>query len=117
MPPRGIAPPAAQASPTGERQLDRVLTKAMQLHASDVHIHTGLPIQMRVGGRLLKSSGAPMEPAQAEALILEILTESERAHFTAHNDLDFAQLRAKTFWIPVRATATSAILRRKVSMW
>jgi twitching motility protein PilT len=45
---------------------------------------------MRVSGRLLKSSGAPMEPAQAEALILEILTESERAHFTAHNDLDFA---------------------------
>ncbi len=95
--PRPAAPQApaspAQAralSPAGERMLDRVLTKAIQLHASDVHVHTGLPIQMRVGGRLLKSNGAPLEPAQSESLILEILTESERAHFTAHNDLDFA---------------------------
>jgi len=79
-----------QASPTGERKLDRVLTKAIQLHASDVHLHAGLPIQMRVGGRLLKANSAPLEPAQSESLVLEILTESERAHFTAHNDLDFA---------------------------
>ena len=82
--------PAVPPSPTGERMLDRILTKAMQVHASDVHVHTGLPIQMRVGGRLLKSNSAPLEPAQSESLILEILTESERAHFTAHNDLDFA---------------------------
>ncbi len=91
------APPASPGSaqartqaPAGERMLDRVLTKAIQLHASDVHVHTGLPIQMRVGGRLLKANGAPLEPGQSESLILEILTESERAHFTAHNDLDFA---------------------------
>jgi len=96
--PAPVAPPAsppapaqaAPASPTGERKLDRVLTKAIQLHASDVHVHTGLPIQMRVGGRLLKANSAPLEPAQCESLILEILTESERAQFTAHNDLDFA---------------------------
>jgi twitching motility protein PilT len=87
--PTGPAQVRAQ-SPSGERMLDRVLTKAIQLHASDVHVHTGLPIQMRVGGRLLKSNGAPLEPGQSESLILEILTESERAHFTAHNDLDFA---------------------------
>jgi twitching motility protein PilT len=80
----------AQATVAGERKLDRVLTKAMQLHASDVHIHTGLPIQMRVGGRLLKANTPPLEPAQSESLILEILTESERPQFTAHNDLDFA---------------------------
>jgi twitching motility protein PilT len=82
--------PAVQASLAGERKLDRVLTQAMQLHASDVHIHTGLPIQMRVGGRLLKANSAPLLPAQSESLILEILTESERAQFTEHNDLDFA---------------------------
>jgi len=82
--------PVFQPTLAGERKLDRVLTKAIQLHASDVHIHTGLPIQMRVGGRLLKANSPPLEPAQSEALILEILTESERAQFTAHNDLDFA---------------------------
>jgi twitching motility protein PilT len=81
------SPTRPQGSPA---QLDQILTKAMQLHASDVHLHTGLPIQMRMSGRLLKSNGAPLEPAQSEALIMEILTESERAQFTAHNDLDFA---------------------------
>jgi twitching motility protein PilT len=89
------APPAASqpaATPVrgGPAQLDQILTKAMQLRASDVHLHTGLPIQMRIGGRLLKSNSAPLEPAQSEALIMEILTEAERAQFTAHNDLDFA---------------------------
>jgi twitching motility protein PilT len=105
IPPGGPAPRPAPAAPpanppapvqtraptpTGERMLDRVLAKAMQVHASDVHIHAGLPIQMRVGGRLLKANSAPLEPAQSESLILEILTESERAQFVAHNDLDFA---------------------------
>jgi twitching motility protein PilT len=80
----------APLSPPTERMLDHILTKAIQLHASDVHLHTGLPIQMRVCGRLLKANSAPLEPAQSEALILEILSASERADFTAHNDLDFA---------------------------
>jgi twitching motility protein PilT len=80
----------APASPPTERMLDHILTKAIQLHASDVHLHAGLPIQMRVCGRLLKAHSAPLEPAQSEALVLEILSASERADFTAHNDLDFA---------------------------
>jgi twitching motility protein PilT len=86
------SPPRAPAphSPGSPAQLDQILAKAMRLHASDVHLHSGLPIQMRICGRLLKSNGAPLESAQCEALVMEILTESERARFTEHNDLDFA---------------------------
>jgi twitching motility protein PilT len=79
--------PSAQAAPP---MLHRILARGMQLGASDVHIHTGLPIQMRVGGQLLKAKSAPLDPAQSESLILEILTPEERAAFGAHNDLDFA---------------------------
>jgi twitching motility protein PilT len=79
--------PSAQAAPP---MLHRILARGMQLGASDVHIHTGLPIQMRVGGQLLKAKSAPLDPAQSESLILEILTAEERAAFGAHNDLDFA---------------------------
>jgi twitching motility protein PilT len=78
-----------QAAPA-EPRLNRILVKAMQLHASDVHIHTGLPIQMRLGGRLLKANSAPLDAEQSESLILEILTPNERTAFAAHNDLDFA---------------------------
>ena len=62
----------------------------MQLHASDVHIHTGVQIQMRIGGRLLKANSPPLEAAQSESMILQILTPEDRAVFAAHNDLDFA---------------------------
>jgi twitching motility protein PilT len=91
-PARAPMPPTVQAArqPGAQAKLDQILAKAIELRASDVHVHTGLPIQMRIGGRLLKSNGAPLEPAQAEALILEILSDAERAQFTAHNDLDFA---------------------------
>jgi twitching motility protein PilT len=82
--------PVAPPSPSGERRLDSILSKAIQMHASDVHVHTGLPVQMRISGRLVKANSPPLEPAQAEALVMEILTEPERAHFVAHNDLDFA---------------------------
>jgi twitching motility protein PilT len=93
QPPASAPAPMAASprrAPGAPSQLDQILTKAMQLHASDLHLHAGLPIQMRIAGRLLKASGAPLEPAQTEALIMEILTESERDQFRAHNDLDFA---------------------------
>jgi twitching motility protein PilT len=92
--PAAEPPPTASADATirsrAPAQLDQILAKAMQLRASDVHLHAGLPIQMRIAGRLLKSNSPPLEPERSEALIMEILSESERAEFTAHNDLDFA---------------------------
>lgn len=84
-------PPTAPAPQSvGDRPLDRILTKAIQIRASDVHVHTGLPVQMRVSGRLLKANSPALEPAQSEALVMEILDERQRTEFTAHNDLDFA---------------------------
>jgi hypothetical protein len=71
--------PVAPPSPSGERRLDSILSKAIQMHASDVHVHTGLPVQMRISGRLVKANSPPLEPAQAEALVMEIQTEPERA--------------------------------------
>ena len=99
MPERQARPaPAAESAPVqsplpqpaAAPMLNRILAKAMQLHASDVHIHTGVPIQMRIGGRLLKANSPPLEPAQSESMILQILTPEDRAVFAAHNDLDFA---------------------------
>jgi twitching motility protein PilT len=88
--PQPRSTPGPPAPRSGSAQLDAILAKAMQLRASDVHLHTGLPIQMRVNGRLRKANSPPLESAQSEALIMEILNESERAEFAAHNDLDFA---------------------------
>ena len=89
-PPAAPAPAPFLPATAAEPMLNRILAKAMQLHASDVHIHTGVPIQMRIGGRLLKANSPPLEPAQSESMILQILTPEDRAVFAAHNDLDFA---------------------------
>jgi twitching motility protein PilT len=90
QPPAAPAPAPSLPATAAEPMLNRILAKAMQLHASDVHIHTGVPIQMRIGGRLLKANSPPLEPAQSESMVLQILTPEERALFVAHNDLDFA---------------------------
>ena len=90
QPPAAPAPAPYPPATAAEPMLNRILAKAMQLHASDVHIHTGVQIQMRIGGRLLKANSPPLDPAQSESMILQILTPEDRAVFTAHNDLDFA---------------------------
>jgi twitching motility protein PilT len=89
-PPAAPAPAPFLPATAAEPMLNRILAKAMQLHASDVHIHTGVQIQMRIGGRLLKANSPPLDPAQSESMILQILTPEDRAVFAAHNDLDFA---------------------------
>jgi len=93
--PRPAAAGPAQAAAVAqngapEAKLNRILSKGMQLHASDIHLHAGLPIQMRLSGRLLKANSPALEAAQSEAMIMEILTPDQRKTLTAHNDLDFA---------------------------
>jgi twitching motility protein PilT len=66
------------------------LAQAVRLKASDVHVHSGAPIQMRVCGRLLPAKSPPLGPAEAERAIMEILDARQREHFMRHNDLDFA---------------------------
>jgi len=90
QPPAAPAPAPSPPATAAEPMLNRILAKAMQLHASDVHIHAGVQIQMRIGGRLLKANSPPLDPAQSESMILQILTPEDRAVFAAHNDLDFA---------------------------
>lgn len=70
--------------------LDRILAWAMRLNASDVHIHSGLPIEVRIAGKLLKAKSAPLTSEEAEGMIMEILSPAERERFVAENDLDFA---------------------------
>ena len=88
--PADQAEAAPQVATAYEPELHRIFAAAMHMHASDIHIHTGLPIQLRIAGRLLRSNMPPLEPEHAEALILDILTPTEHDHFVAHNDLDFA---------------------------
>jgi len=70
--------------------LDTLLMKAVQLKASDIHVHAGAPIKMRISGRLIEAGGAPAAGAAGEQLLLQVLTEEQRRHFEDQGEIDFA---------------------------
>jgi len=69
--------------------LQRILARAVELRASDVHLHTGAPIQVRIHGKLLPLEGEDGSE-QVEKILLEALTAEQRKHLDEHLDLDFA---------------------------
>jgi len=73
-------------------RLDALLARAVQMKASDLHIHSGAPVQLRMHGDLVADEGGPLPAAEAEALLVAALTPEQRAVFEANGELDFAYM-------------------------
>jgi twitching motility protein PilT len=73
-----------------ERNLDKLLALAMKLGASDVHLHAGSPVQMRVAGRLSPLKMPPLEGDACQRIVFEALDEDERMAVLERGDLDLA---------------------------
>ncbi len=86
------AVPAAPAPAAPERGLDALLAGAVERGASDVHLHSGASIQLRIHGRLEPLSGAtpPLAPGEAERLIDAALSPEQREQLAAHGQVDLA---------------------------
>jgi twitching motility protein PilT len=85
------APVSAPAvNRTGLPTLQQILTKAVESKASDVHIHSGAPLQMRVNGVLKELKTGVLDPAMVEAILKDGLTEEQRERLNEHWDLDVA---------------------------
>ena len=87
--------PAAAAQPkaairSGVVTLKDVLTKAVSAKASDVHIHAGAPIQLRVGGELKELKTGVLTPEDVEILIRQGLTQDEQKILDERLDFDAA---------------------------
>jgi twitching motility protein PilT len=86
---------AAAATPwlggaAGQRQLDAVLALAVERGASDIHIHSGAPIGVRLVGSLVDLDPQPLAPAVAARMIEEVLDDAQRASLARHGQIDFA---------------------------
>jgi twitching motility protein PilT len=86
---------AAAATPwlggaAGQRQLDAVLALAVERGASDIHIHSGAPIGVRLVGSLVDLDPQPLAPAVAARMIEEVLDDDQRAALARHGQIDFA---------------------------
>ena len=89
-------PDGAQATPQAAPQttpgLDiRALLKAViDKGASDLHITTGAPPQLRIDGRLVPLRIPPLSAAQSQTLCYSVLTENQRERFKQCSELDLS---------------------------
>lgn len=86
---------AERLPPRAERfalrqKIDVYLAAAEKEGASDLHLHSGQPLLMRVHGRLLLSASPPLHPDELEAALLATLPEDSVEDFKRRNDADFA---------------------------
>ena len=77
-------PAARSAAPT----LDPLLRQAAERGASDLHVHAGAPLKLRVRGEL-EDLGEALTPQAAEQLVLEALTPEERRLLDERGEVDF----------------------------
>src|SRR5262249_1146325 len=86
-----VRPPTnGQASGSAGPRLHNILAAAVRDRASDVHIRSGAPIQLRQHGRLSPFDHVNLNRSEIEALLLEVLTSEQRSRFLETNDLDFS---------------------------
>lgn len=95
--------------------LYELLQLAIQRGASDLHITTGSPPQMRVNGKLVPVDNTPLTASDTKQMCYSILTEAQKHRFEEENELDLSfgvkglsRFRANIF---VQRGAVSAAIR------
>ena len=69
--------------------LEKLLRQTQAIGASDLHVHSGARIKIRLHGRLLDTSGV-LDASLAEQLILSLLTEEQRDQLEEYLQPDFS---------------------------
>ncbi len=95
--PAPTAQSASSLSPVGARPgavrlptLQQILTKAVESKASDVHIHGGAPLQMRVNGVLKELKTGILDAQMVESILKDALEPEQRQTLDEVWDLDLA---------------------------
>ncbi|HEY2735007.1 MAG TPA: ATPase, T2SS/T4P/T4SS family [Polyangiales bacterium] len=72
------------------RYLERALEIALQAGASDLHVHAGAPLAIRVDGTLFSLSTSALTRDDTERAIAEVLDETQRTQLLLDGDLRFS---------------------------
>ena len=70
--------------------LQQLLKAMVEKGASDLHITTGSPPQLRIDGRLVPLKTAPLTPVETKQLCYSILTDAQKHKFEEENELDLS---------------------------
>lgn len=95
--------------------LYELLQLMIERGASDIHITTGSPPQLRINGKLTPVGSTPLTSAETKQMCYSILTEAQKHRFEEENELDLSfgvkglsRFRANLF---VQRGAVSAAIR------
>ena len=96
--------------------LHQLLRAVVEKGASDLHITTGTPPQLRIDGSLLPLKTAPLTPVDTKQLCYSVLTEEQKVKFERSNEIDLsfgvkslARFRANLF---VQRGAVAGVFRQ-----
>jgi hypothetical protein len=78
-------------------ELDRVLRDAVQCGASDIHLHSGDAVRMRIGGCIAEEATPLPAGSSLEKLALAGLSAAERAEFAERGEIDFRYMRSTAY--------------------
>ena len=70
--------------------LAQLLQTMLEKGASDLHITSGSPPQMRVDGELVPLNHPTLAPAETKQLIYSVLTDNQKHRFEEENELDLS---------------------------
>lgn len=70
--------------------LHQLLRAVVEKSASDLHITTGTPPQLRIDGSLLPLRTPPLSPVDTKQLCYSVLTEEQKIQFEKSNEIDLA---------------------------
>ncbi len=91
LPAPQVSPNGAAPAPRELHYLDHLLVKAREAGASDLHVHAGAPILVRVDGKLAPlSADTPLAAAGADRVISELMTDTQWDALATHGELCFA---------------------------
>jgi len=70
--------------------LHQLLKAMIEKGASDLHVTTGTPPQLRIDGELIPLKTAPLSPADTKQICYSILTDAQKHEFEEENELDLS---------------------------
>lgn len=70
--------------------LHQLLKAMIEKGASDLHITTGAPPQLRIDGELVPLKVPPLSPVETKQLCYSILTDAQKHKFEEENELDLS---------------------------
>jgi twitching motility protein PilT len=80
----------AVASPPQTVTLHQLLKAMVEKGASDLHVTTGSPPQLRIDGDLVPFRVPPLGPVETKQLCYSVLTDSQKHQFEEKNELDLS---------------------------